>query len=83
MNKKIEVIIKAYQEGAKEVCAQLKAWKIGSGEARKLEKNARELWHEDAVEQGIPKSEAKKIWKEKIIYEILLASDDPAWDELE
>lgn len=71
--------IKAFQEGAKKILSQLKSWEIGVYEAKRLERNAREMWYDDADNIGIPKQKANEIWQEKIIDEIL--SEDPAFSE--
>lgn len=71
--------IKSFQEGAKKILADLKAWNIGAPEARKLERDAREIWYDDANNIGLSRQKANEIWEEKIIDEIL--SEDPAFSE--
>lgn len=73
-----ESSIKEFQEGAKKILADLKSWTIGSDEAHRLERQARELWYEDANSLGLSRQKTNKIWQEKIIDEIL--SEDSTFE---
>lgn len=70
--------IASYIIGAQKLLSQLKNWDIDSREAHRLERQAYSLWSEDASSIGISQVQAKKIWQEKIIEDIL--SDDPAFN---
>lgn len=78
----IQKIIDGYKAGAERVARELKAWKIGSSEARQRERDARRGFYEEAGNAGLSKAEAKKIWQQQIVCDILIMESAFDWEYL-
>lgn len=78
----IQKIIDGYKVGAQRVARELKAWKIGSSEAHQRERDARRGFYEEAGNAGLSTAEAKKIWQQQIVCDILIMESDLDWGHL-
>jgi hypothetical protein len=76
-NETVKKILEDYAEGAEKISSQLHAWEMNEHEARKLERQAREMWLEEAQEHGLSKKAALEMWQARIIDAILC--EDPSF----
>lgn len=71
-------ILDDYREGATKLYNQLSSWSINLSEAKKLERDARNMWHEDVEELGLSRAEAKLIWEDEVMW---ILRQDPGFDD--